>query len=291
MSAFPASEASNEWQGVGADVRFTPLPPGSTMYLKMWTRQRCVECGTLYRYLARKAVPASFASAAATQADVEEFYSEFEKSGRFCPCPRCGLVQPDMVAKMQDSDYGVAMVFVGLVLGVNFVLALLNLFGPMAHLVIGAGLVGLALLFMLNGTLTNHNRSRAANGELMERELRKGRAEVLEEGAGAVTVVYPSTWPLKVVGFLVVIGAVAVPVLPLTAVPGLWAWAALAASFVLFVLGTRILSASLKGVRDAGADVGLDEVTSEVRLDDRIPQDFQDYVTKAGEYKSDWVAR
>ena len=110
------------------------LPAGSTLYLKMWTRQRCVECGTLYRYLSRKAVPASFASAEASQEGVEDYYAEFEKNGRFCPCPHCGLVQPDMVAKMQDSDYGVAMVFGGLLLAVNLLAALPPRYQPAAAL-------------------------------------------------------------------------------------------------------------------------------------------------------------
>jgi hypothetical protein len=265
------------------------LPDGSMLYIRMWTRQRCVGCGTLYRYLSRKAVPARFAAAEATVPDVEDYYAGFEANGRYCPCPRCGLVQPNMIALRQGSDYFVCGALGGCLLALMFVMNLTGGKGPVEALIAATAAVLLtATLVLLRFTLKNRNDPKA-NQELMAGELERGRVEVLGEGAGPLEVVPPTGGGKKSLAFAVMTGGVLLSQLPL-AVPAVPVWLVQLAASALFVLGVCILSASVKRMTESGAEVALDEVTSRLVATDEIPKDFRDFVKQAGHYKSDWPA-
>jgi membrane protein implicated in regulation of membrane protease activity len=262
------------------------LPAGSMLYIRMWTRQRCVGCGTLFRYLSRKAVPARFAAAEATVTGVEAHYAQFEANGRYCPCPRCGLVQPNMIALRQDSDYVLCGIGGGCLLALVFGMNLMGGKGPIEALIAATAVILVsATLLMLWSTLKNRNEPKA-NQKLMAGELERGRVEVLEEGKGPLAVVSPTGNGKKALAFAVLTGAILLSLLPLavTAIP---VWLAQLAASALFVLGVYILSAAVKRMKESGAELALDEVTSQLVETDKIPEDFRDFVKQAGHFKSD----
>jgi membrane protein implicated in regulation of membrane protease activity len=263
------------------------FPAGSMLYLRMWTRQRCVGCGTLYRYLLRKAVPARFAAPEASIAEVEVHYAKFQANGWYCPCPRCGRVQPNMIALRQDSDYFMCGIGGGCLLALVFVMNLMGGKGPVEVLIAGtAAVLTLASVLLLWSTLKNRQGSPEANQRLMARELERGRVEVLEEGKGPLAVVSPTGNGKKALAFGVLTGGILLTLLPL-ALPVIPVWLTQLAAAALFVWAVYILSASVKRMKNSGAELALDEVTSQLVETDEIPKDFRDFVKETGHFKAD----
>jgi hypothetical protein len=262
------------------------FPAGSMLYLRMWTRQRCVGCGTLYRYLCRKAVPARFAAAEASIAEIEAHYAKFQANGWYCPCPRCGLVQPNMIALRQDSDYFLCGLGRGCLLAFVFVMNLMGGKGPIEALIAATAVIlASATLLMLWSTLKNRNDPKAYQ-KLMAGELERARVEVLEEGKGPLAVPSPTGNGKKALAFAVLTGAILLSLLPL-AVPAIPVWLAQLAAAAVFVSGVYILSAAVKPMKAGGAELALDEVTSQLAETGKIPEDFRDFVKETGHFKSD----
>jgi len=64
-------------------------------------------------------------------------------------------------------------------------------------------------------------------------------------------------------------------------------WHAQLAASALFVLGVYLRSAAVKPMKASGAELALDEVTSQLVEADKIPEDFRDFVKQTGHFKSD----
>jgi hypothetical protein len=240
------------------------LPTGSTLYIRIWTQQRCVGCGTLYSYLSRYAVPASSVAAEATIPGVEAHYARFER-GRYCPCPRCGVVQPDMIANRQGADYFLTGIGGGLLLALLFVMNLMGGRGPVEALIAANVLVAaVASLVLLRPTFKNHNRSLTDNQRLMTAEVERGRVAVLEEGRGAFNVALPTAVGPPAIAYLLLAIGVLVCLVPL-AVPAVPVGATQLAALALFVWAVWTLSKSVDARKDAGVDV-VTEVTSELTV-------------------------
>jgi hypothetical protein len=261
------------------------LPAGSTLYIRIWTRQRCVGCGTLYQYLSRYAVPASSVAGEATVPDLEAYYARFER-GRYCPCPRCSVVQPDMIAASHDADYFLIGIGGSLLLALLFVLNVTGGRGPVEALIAAnAFALAVASVVLLRVTFKNHNRLPADKQRLMADELERGRVAVLEEGRGAIEVVLPTTAGQWAIAFLVLAGGVLVCLLPLV-VPAVPVWTTQLTAVALFVWAVWTLSKSVAPRKDAGVAVAT-EVTSRLIEGDEVPKDFRDFVKGAGQYKFD----
>jgi hypothetical protein len=124
----------------------------------------------------------------------------------------------------------------------------------------------------------------------MARELERGRVEVLEEGSGPLEMPRPTGREKKVLAFVILTISLLVSLLPLV-VPAIPVWMSLLAALALFAWGVWTLSASMKQqMRQGGAEIALDQVTSQLVETDAIPEDFRDFVERAGQYKSDWPA-
>jgi hypothetical protein len=265
------------------------LPTGSMLYIRIWTRQRCVGCGTLYSYLSRYAVPAGGVAAEATVPDVEAYYARFER-GRYCPCPRCGVVQPNMIATRQDADYFLTGIGGCVLLALLFVLNLTGGRGPVEALIAAnAFAFAVASMILLRVTFKNHNSSPADHQRLMAAEVERGRVAVLEEGGGGLQAILPATGGRRAIAFLVLAGGVLVCLLPL-AVPAVPVWATQLTALALFGWAVWTLSKSVEPRKDAGVEVAT-EVTSQLLETDEVPKDFQDFVKDAGQFRVDRPAK
>jgi Flp pilus assembly protein TadB len=142
-----------------------------------------------------------------------------------------------------------------------------------------------ATLLMLWSTLKNRNDPKA-NQKLMAGELERGRVEVLEEGKGPLAVSSSTGNGKKALAFAVLTGAILLSLLPL-AVPAIPVWLAQLAASALFVSGVYMLSAAVKPIKASGAELALDEVTSQLVDTAKIPEDFRDFVKETGHFKSD----
>jgi hypothetical protein len=262
------------------------FPAGSMLYVRMWTRQRCVGCRTLYRYLCRKAVPARFAAPEASIAEIEAHYAKFQANGWYCPCPRCGLVQPNMIALRQDSDYFMIGLGGACLLVLVIVMNLMGGKGPIEALIAATAVIlATATLLLLWSTLKNRNNP-TANQKVMADELERGRVEVLEEGKGPLALVSSTGNGKKALAFALLAGSVLLSLLPLV-IPATPVWLAQLAAAALFVSGVCVLSAAIRTMKASGAEVALDEVTSQLVDTDKIPEDFRDFVKETGHFKSD----
>jgi hypothetical protein len=261
------------------------LSAGSTLYIRIWTRRRCVGCGALYNYLSRYAVPASRVAAEATVPGLEAYYAQIER-GRYCPCPRCGVVQPDMIAARQGADYFLFEIGGGLLLALLFLLNLTGGRGPVEALIAAnAFAVAVASLVLLRVTFKNYNRSAAENRRRMAAELERGRVAVLAEGRGALDVSLPTAGRQRATAFLALAGGVLVCLLPL-AVPAVPVWLTQLTALVLFVWAVWTLAKAVQARTGAGVEVAM-EVTSQLMEAEEVPKDFRDFVKVAGQYKFD----
>jgi hypothetical protein len=265
------------------------LPAGSTLYIRLWTRQHCIGCGALYKYLSRYAVPARAVAGEETVPGLEAYYARLER-GRYCPCPRCGVVQPDMIAACQSADYFVIGIGGGLLLALLFVVNLMGGRGPVEALIAAnAFAFAVAAMVRLRVTFKNHNSSLADNQRRMAAELERGRVAVLEEGEAAPDLVLPTAAGQRAIAFLMLAGAVLVCLLPL-AVPAVPVWATQLTALPLFVWAVWTLSKSVAPRKDAGVEVAT-EVSSQLIETDEVPKDFRDFVELAGQYKFDRPAK
>jgi hypothetical protein len=236
------------------------LPAGSTLYLRIWTQQRCVGCGTHYKYLCRYAVPARYVAAEATVPDVEDYYARFER-GRYCPCPRCGVIQPDMIAARQGADYFLIGIGGSLLLALLFVVNLTGGRGPVEALIAAnAFALAVASILLVRATLKDHNRSPADHQRFMAAELERGRVAVLQEGGAAPQEVLPAAASQRAIAFLPLAAGVLVCLLPL-AIAAVPVWATQLVALALFVGAVWTLSKAVAPQKDAGVDVAT-EVTS-----------------------------
>jgi hypothetical protein len=261
------------------------LPAGSTLYIRIWTRQRCVGCGALYNYLSRYAVPANYVAAEATAPSLEAYYAGLER-GRYCPCPRCGVVQPDMIAVRQSADYFLLGIGGGLLLALLFVLNLTGGRGPVEALIAANTLAFVvASVLLLRVTFRNFNRSPADNQQLMAAELKRGRVVVLKEGGGAVAVGCRTVGRQRAIACLVLAGGVLVCLVPL-AFPVVPVWLTQLSALTLFVWAVWGLSKAVQPTKGAGVEAAAD-VTSQLMQTEEVPEDFRDFVKVAGLYQFD----
>lgn len=78
----------------------------ATINIKCWKRHECVGCGGQYRYkFARTVTGEAGSESAAGKAAEKAAIATVEKDVDQRPCPRCGCVQPDMIAQQKSNRH------------------------------------------------------------------------------------------------------------------------------------------------------------------------------------------
>lgn len=259
---------------------------GSMFYLRIWTRQCCVGCGTLYQFLTRYAVPARSVAADETIAGVEAHFARIARD-RYCPCPRCGFVQPNMIAARQNADSFLIGLGGAVLLALLFVLNLSGGRGPVQALIAGNAFVfAVASVLLLRATFKSRNRAAADEQRLLATELERGRVRILDERKGTRDVVLPATGGKRALAVLVLASGVLVCLLPL-AVPALPIWLTQLTALALLVGAVWLFAKAVAPWKDAGVEVAT-EVSTHGDESGNIPNDFRDFVKEPGRYHSHW---
>lgn len=153
----------------------------STVPLAFRRQHTCVTCGTKYSYEIRRVVSGTgttpeHAAEAAKKAAKKTLHTEVEAIA----CPTCGLVQPDMKAKLQTPVFWMAVacsvigVGIAMVLGSNRWTSL----AMSASIGVIASLAGLAV--NVAGAFRDPNRNLEANAEAVARKVADGAVGVDE---------------------------------------------------------------------------------------------------------------
>ena len=133
----------------------------------------------------------------------------------------------------------------------------------------------------------NPNRRLRKNQDLADKEVERGRLELLKDGdPDAPSFDYPRLTGLRILSPVLAWGAVALTLAGLSkSVPiGL----SLVGGIVLLALGAGALFFVGKVWKRFADNPRIDEINTTVEKGSRIPQDFKDYVKSAGSYKADW---
>src|SRR5690349_12218308 len=120
----------------------------STVTARCWKEHTCIACGCEYRYLFERTAratggPGTSPGTDATYKAMKALY----KGVKECPCPTCGTVQPDMVAKGKVTWHLAFTAITGVILALVVLAALdgalpLDGAGQVAAAVVGFGLLG-----------------------------------------------------------------------------------------------------------------------------------------------------
>ncbi len=153
----------------------------ATIQIKCWKQHECVGCGGVYRYkFARSVTGEAGNETAAEKAAEKAAMTTMEKDVDQRPCPRCGCLQPDMIAqKKSNAHFWVALILL-LVSALVIVLALIPnitwLTYSTAGLILGvASLAGLALHAAT--ALANPNKNKDANRDRADTMIERGELE------------------------------------------------------------------------------------------------------------------
>jgi hypothetical protein len=126
------------------------------------------------------------------QSDVRDFACQgaehqlrrsLERDVDVYPCPTCGLVQPDMVARTKVPGHAIITVFMLALLPCVILPAVYH--GITLHIagLVCAGAAGVGALLHLLVAYRNPNRNRDANRERAKAEIERHRVEMVERGS------------------------------------------------------------------------------------------------------------
>lgn len=153
----------------------------ATIQIKCWKQHECVGCGGVYRYKFARTVSGEAGNESAAEKAAEKAaMTTMEKDVDQRPCPRCGCLQPDMIAqKKSNTHFWVALLLL-LVSGLFVVLGLIPnitwLTYSSAGLILGvASLAGLARHAAT--ALANPNKNKDANRNRAEAMIERGELE------------------------------------------------------------------------------------------------------------------
>jgi hypothetical protein len=164
----------------------TRLPDEATLYLRVWVRHACVACDCEFENLRRFTVLRRDTMANATAASVEAEYREYaEQFSEPCPCPQCGLTQPEMEGADKSARHFTVTLYGFLVVVVSAIATGIGLLPLALGCFIGSGLTLLVLVAHLATALRNPNADLARSLEV---------AKILTE-EGALRVVNPGEKP------------------------------------------------------------------------------------------------
>jgi hypothetical protein len=141
-----------------------PVILTATVTARCWKQHTCCSCGCVYRYLLERTAKSSGGQhddvrSAADQKIARKLRDDVEE----CPCPTCGTVQPDMVAKDKRTWHKAFAWITGVILALVILPASKGGTAPEVAGKIAAAVAGFGILGHLLTALSNPNRRPARN--------------------------------------------------------------------------------------------------------------------------------
>jgi hypothetical protein len=253
-----------------------PLSEDATLYIRIWTGQKCKACGSAFSYVRRFAVPRSQTEFNATQESVETAYVKAAKttSEVVFPCPHCGYIQPDMASTRKAVSHGVFTFACFFLLLIGTMTSAFGILPKPIAATIAAGIAGIAVLFHFVQVFSNPNRNRIANMAQAILQVQKGALRLTKIGGEAVlpSLVKPMKNYVAAGGILLVAAAAFIAPVLATDLPF---WLCQVAGIALFIWsGSTFANAALKLKRDANPREVIEVNTTQV-LDESVPEDFR----------------
>jgi hypothetical protein len=252
-----------------------PLPEEATLYIRIWTGQKCLSCGCEFRYVRRFVVPRTQTVYSDTQASVEAAYTKAatETAEVVFPCPQCGYIQPDMVGTRKAVSHGVltfATFFLPLVTTITAAFDLLP--RPIAAIA-AASVASIALVLHLHYVFANPNRDRLANLTQAQQEINKGMLRLLKEGGTASPPIIPKPTEKYLIASAILVLAITFFAIP--AVTEFPFWLFEVAGICLFIWsGSTFANAALL-MKKLANPRDVVEINTTLVLDETVPEDFQ----------------
>jgi len=155
----------------------------TTITARCWKQHTCSACGCVYRYLFTRKKAASGTPHDNTRGQAElKIARAIRNDIDECPCPTCGLVQPDMVGKYKKTWHLVFTVVTGVILGL-IVLSANNGGLPLDQAgKVAAAVAGFAVLGHLLTALGNPNARPARNRKEVQQQMEAGKVVVVRPG-------------------------------------------------------------------------------------------------------------
>jgi hypothetical protein len=160
-----------------------PVVVTATITARCWKQHTCCACGCVYRYLFERTAsasggPATDTRGAAARKIVKKISDEIDE----CPCPTCGTIQPDMVARGKITWHMAFTIITGVILLLTI---LPTLKGSVPLDQAGKVAAGVAAFGVLGHLLTawgNPNARPQRNMREVQAKMALGRLEVVQPG-------------------------------------------------------------------------------------------------------------
>jgi hypothetical protein len=226
--------------------------------------------------------------AGASVEGVEDFYAKFEKDGdRNCPCPQCGFVQISMIGG-RFSAMASCLTIIAFLIQLGFALGVMFDATDRKLAVTISAIIGIVMAAIFtHEAFYDPNRRLRKNQDLADKEVDRGRLELLKEGdPDAPSFDYPRLSGLRILSPVLAWASAALTLAGLSkAVP---IELSLLGGIVLLALGASALYYVGTAWKRFADNPRIDEIDTTVEKGSRIPQDFKDFVKSAGSYKADW---
>ncbi len=261
-----------------------PLPADCTLFVRIWTGQRCLSCASPFQYLRRFKVMRRDTDYTDTVETIEASYAgHCRDTAAVFPCPHCGWVQPDMIATKKAVYHGTAAFIAVLVMLVNLFALGLGIMPPLIGCSLSVAIAGVLLLFHLYYCFNNLNAYPATN---LQRAKQQEEADILrlvtpaEENPTAI--LPPALRGEGRVGgasapTLLAIALAFSALLCMTA-PMLFGWPLLPSHLPGIVLtiaaGSAFANLALR-LKSQALPQEIVEINSTLILDESVPADFQ----------------
>jgi hypothetical protein len=250
------------------------LPEHWTIYLRIWTGQKCLACGAVFHYLRRFTVPRSQTLYEATAASVEAEYVQGAKtSAAVFPCPQCGYIQPDMIATRKAVCHGILTFAAFILLLINTLAAA---FGLLPHDVAAAIAFGITIVALLSHgyyVFADPNRDRPANLARAQAQVQKDNLRLVQPGTHTGPLLLPFPLASYVnAGSILIMAGVAFYIPVFTELPY---WPCQIAGIILFIWSGSTFANTALRLKEAANPREIIEVNSTQVTDDSIPEDFR----------------
>lgn len=250
------------------------LPDESTVYISAWIGQRCVACGSEFRFLRRFIVQRRDTEYGATLATVEAAYrQEASQFSDPCPCPHCGLLQPDMIGSLRSSRHFTATLFGFLILLGCSIATGIGLMPMLPGSLVCGGIVLGVLVSHLILALRDPNHDLNTNLAEANRRIEEGSLRLVK--AGEQVVLPPAGKPFNrlIRATACLLGAASAFALP--AIQPMPTWIGQIPGFVLYLFGGSQFANMAFAMIKLALPHQVLEMHSLVVTDESVPEGFE----------------
>lgn len=158
----------------------------ASLKVSCWKEHTCTACEAVFRYPMHRQVSAEAAtSQAAEQAAQKQAIAALTGTVDVHPCPVCGWIQPDMIAKGQKSRYFWTLALGLAGIGIGWFPGLAHGWSLSAAAWVSLAAMGAASAALVTKAMADPNASRARHAEDAARRLEEGVLRLTSPGRGS----------------------------------------------------------------------------------------------------------